>query len=117
MANLTVEEKSMVVSVSHFFEKEKDTRVLINVNKVIGRTAEASCVSEPTVVRCRREDMLKTELYDLVKKHKPEAEYVCDRMALEQGFIVVRLPPYHCIFNPIELGLDQGESCKGQQHF
>ena len=47
--------------------------------------------------------MLKSKLYELVKKNKPEPQYVCDRMALEQGFVVVRLPPYHCIFNPIEL--------------
>ena len=28
-------------------------------------------------------DMLKSELYELVKKNKPEPQYVCDRMALE----------------------------------
>ena len=48
-------------------------------------------------------DLLKSELYNLVKKHKPDPEYVCDRMTLEQGFVVVILPPYHCILNPIEL--------------
>ena len=48
-------------------------------------------------------DMLKSGLYELVKKNKPEPQYVCDRMALEQGFGVARLPPYYCIFNPIEL--------------
>ena len=48
-------------------------------------------------------DMLKSELYGLVKKNMPEPQYVCNCMALEHGFVVVRLPPYHCIFNPIEL--------------
>ena len=48
-------------------------------------------------------DMLKNELYDLVKTNKPEPEYVCDRMVLEQGFVVVHLSPFYCIFNPIEL--------------
>ena len=28
-------------------------------------------------------DMLKSELYELVKKNKPEPQYVCDRMTLE----------------------------------
>ena len=28
-------------------------------------------------------DMLKSELYELMKKNKPEPQYVCDRMALE----------------------------------
>ena len=48
-------------------------------------------------------DMLKSEVYELVKNNNPEPEYICDRMVLEQGFVVVRLPPYHGIFNPIEL--------------
>ncbi|KAJ8912841.1 hypothetical protein NQ315_007973 [Exocentrus adspersus] len=29
-------------------------------------------------------------------------EYVCYRMAEEMGHTVLRLPPYYCIFNPIE---------------
>ena len=28
---------------------------------------------------------------------------MCHELALQQGFCVVRLPPYHCVFNPIEL--------------
>ena len=48
-------------------------------------------------------DMLKSELYELVKKNEPEPQYVCNCIALEQGFVVVRLPPYHSIFNPTEL--------------
>ena len=47
-------------------------------------------------------DMLKSDLYELVE-NKPEPQYVCDRMILEEGFIVVRLLPYRCLFNPIEL--------------
>ena len=47
--------------------------------------------------------MLKPELYELVKQHKKEPVYVCDQLALEHGFDVLRLPPYHCTFNPIEL--------------
>ena len=48
-------------------------------------------------------DMLKAELYELVKKNKPAAQYICDELAKTKGFDVLRLPPYHCIFNPIEL--------------
>ena len=48
-------------------------------------------------------DMLKAELYEIVKRNKPAVQYVVDNMALQQGFVVVRLPPYHCILNPIEL--------------
>ena len=49
-------------------------------------------------------DMLKSELYEIIKKHKPrEKKYEIDRMAREHGHTVVRLPPYHCDLNPIEL--------------
>ena len=49
------------------------------------------------------EDMLKAELYELVKANKKDPVYVCDQMAQLQGYDVLRLPPYHCTFNPIEL--------------
>eukprot|EP00117_Sycon_ciliatum_P011700 scpid77563/ scgid13068/ len=48
-------------------------------------------------------DMVKKELLDLVKLNKPSPKYVCDEEAEKQGIEVLRLPPYHCIFNPIEL--------------
>ena len=34
-------------------------------------------------------DVLKSELYKLVKKNKSKLQYDCDRMALEQGFVVI----------------------------
>ncbi|KAF2902615.1 hypothetical protein ILUMI_03572 [Ignelater luminosus] len=36
------------------------------------------------------------------RRNKPAEVYDADRMALEHGHVVVRLPPYYCIFNPIE---------------
>lgn len=36
-------------------------------------------------------------------RNKPEKIYVADQMAEQYGHKVLRLPPYHCIFNPIEL--------------
>ena len=47
--------------------------------------------------------MLKKELYDLVRKHRPEPKYVADEMANSQGFLALRLPVAHCELNPIEL--------------
>ena len=29
-------------------------------------------------------------------------QYVCDNLAEQMGHTVLRLPPYHCVFNPIE---------------
>ncbi|KAF6201607.1 hypothetical protein GE061_003999 [Apolygus lucorum] len=49
-------------------------------------------------------DMLKVELLSLVKMRKPlHPTYLLDQKASERGHTVIRLPPYHCHFNPVEL--------------
>ena len=47
--------------------------------------------------------MLKAQLYEIVKWHKPEVRYVVDEMANLHGFEVLRSPVVHCGLNPIEL--------------
>lgn len=48
--------------------------------------------------------MRKPELYHLIKLYKPlHVTYEIDEMAKSHGFKIIRLPPYHCHFNPIEL--------------
>ncbi|KAJ8914221.1 hypothetical protein NQ315_003584, partial [Exocentrus adspersus] len=47
-------------------------------------------------------NLLKTQLLDLVAQRKPPKSYVVDKSAQQYGHTVLRLPPYHCIFNPIE---------------
>nr|XP_034334823.1 uncharacterized protein LOC117691984 [Crassostrea gigas] len=47
--------------------------------------------------------MIKAELVTLVKQHKPRPKYVIDDLASQSGHTVLRLPPYHCELNPIEL--------------
>ena len=50
------------------------------------------------------EDARKAECWEIVKKHRnTNSEYVCDKKAKEAGHEVLRLPPYHSEFNPIEL--------------
>lgn len=50
------------------------------------------------------DSMLKRELLHLVGVHKPRTPtYVLDEMAREKGHSVIRLPPYHCQYNAIEL--------------
>ena len=50
------------------------------------------------------EYMLKKDLLTIVAGVKPRYEkYKVDEMAREAGHDVLRLPPYHCEFNPIEL--------------
>ena len=49
------------------------------------------------------EDMLKVELLQLVKQHQRAPVYVVDEMAKQRGHEVLRLAPYNCDLNPIEL--------------
>jgi hypothetical protein len=50
------------------------------------------------------EGMLKIQLYDLVKAHKPlHKSFVMDNIMAAYGHTVLRLPPYHPDLNPIEL--------------
>lgn len=50
------------------------------------------------------EDLLKKELLAIVNLHKHlYTKYTVDEMAQKRGIIVLRLPPYHCELNPIEL--------------
>jgi len=48
--------------------------------------------------------MLKAQLMVKVRELKPRRKsYIIDNLANEAGHTVLRLPPYHCEFNPIEL--------------
>ena len=42
-------------------------------------------------------------LLELIKKQKFSKEYYVDTLMEQHGHEVLRLPPYYCIFNPIEL--------------
>lgn len=48
--------------------------------------------------------MLKPELVRIARQHKQaHTKFVVDEMAKERGHVILRLPPYHCELNPIEL--------------
>lgn len=48
------------------------------------------------------ESYLKNELLEVLKSFSIKKVYVCDALAEEMGHTVLRLPPYYCLFNPIE---------------
>ena len=49
-------------------------------------------------------DLLKAELLQIAKEYKPAINiYAVDEIAKAQKKLIVRLPPYHCELNPIEL--------------
>lgn len=48
------------------------------------------------------ESYKKRELLEVLNAYHIEKEYVCDKLAAENGHTVLRLPPYYCVFNPIE---------------
>lgn len=50
------------------------------------------------------QSMIIVELLEIVKRLKPlYSKYVIDEMVLQHNKVVLRLPPYHCELNPIEL--------------
>ena len=49
-----------------------------------------------------KEDCLKVELVEILAKVGPEATYIVDEIAREQGHDVLRTPPYHPELQPIE---------------
>jgi transposase len=51
-----------------------------------------------------RPDMVKAELYEIIKLHKPKFKtYLIDQILQSKGHLVLRLPPYHPELNPIEM--------------
>ncbi len=49
-----------------------------------------------------REDMLKSELFELCARLAPVPEYRLDQLAAEQNVSILRIPPYHPELQPIE---------------
>ncbi|XP_050516660.1 uncharacterized protein LOC126891526 [Diabrotica virgifera virgifera] len=50
------------------------------------------------------EDMVKLELIGIIKQHRGTyRQHAVDTMARLHGITILRLPPYHCELNPIEL--------------
>jgi transposase len=45
----------------------------------------------------------KKDLLEILKNHDIPQQYVVDETAKEKGHTVLRLPPYYCVLNPIEL--------------
>lgn len=59
---------------------------------------------EKNGIRTFSQDMKKVELLEIVKQNKSRLiTYAIDEIAEQYGHKVLRLPPYHCHFNPIEL--------------
>lgn len=47
---------------------------------------------------------IRPELLGIVRQHENKfKKFVIDEMAREHGHFVLRLPPYHCVLNPIEM--------------
>ena len=57
---------------------------------------------EANKIPCK-EDCLKVELVEILKKIGPSPLYAVDEIALDNGHEVVRTPPYHPELQPIEI--------------
>ena len=60
--------------------------------------------------------MKKTELYEIIKLKKPEPVHKTDAFLRGKGHDVLRLPPYHCEFNPIEMVWGDVKGYVGQEN-
>ena len=49
------------------------------------------------------EDLLKAELLAISRRYSGVKKFFIDQFAEERGHRIIRLPPYHCDLNPIEL--------------
>lgn len=49
------------------------------------------------------ESYKKEELLEVLRTRNFEKKYVIDELAKKHGHKILRLPPYHCIFNPSEM--------------
>ena len=58
---------------------------------------------EKTTFLLTKKKDIKPELYELIKSKKQPPVYKVDESLKRKGHEVLRLPPYHCEFNPIEL--------------
>jgi transposase len=101
--------------------------VLLGTNKGEKKTYTLSCFDYCNVLG-ELINFIKTHKLDeklnispdaLSKMKRPEAEkivrenfkkkFVVDELAHERGFRVLRLPPYHCVLNPIEIAWSQAK--------
>lgn len=62
--------------------------------------------------------MIKAEPINIIKQHRniSSACYVVDPLALARGITVLRLSPYHCELNPIELIWAQVKDCVAHEN-
>ncbi|GJQ87066.1 hypothetical protein Trydic_g6825 [Trypoxylus dichotomus] len=47
--------------------------------------------------------MLQCELLEIVRRNKPQLDYEISNYAVAMGHTALKLPPYHCDLNPIEV--------------
>lgn len=45
----------------------------------------------------------KRELLEVLKTKTYQKQFIVDKLAEDYGHTILKLPPYYCIFNPIEL--------------
>ncbi len=73
-----------------------------NINSNSTRARMIEWLNNHNIVYSAR--LTRPELYEIIKRHKPLSQKKrVDELAKQHGHQVVRLPPYHCELNPIEL--------------
>jgi transposase len=55
------------------------------------------------LIRWRIEKTTRPELFTIIKENNIGKVYFIDDLAAKYGHTVLRLPPYYCVLNPIEM--------------
>ena len=101
----------------NYFQQRQQTHVSIVIDnapyhsrRVPGTSAPTSATKKADMQKWLQDknipfskDALKPELYEIIKQNKEDPRYVVDEMIKQRGQEIIRLPPYHCDLNPIEM--------------
>ena len=64
---------------------------------------KAKCKNVPGIFFTFDAKATKPKLYTIIKGRKPDPVYQANEILRRTGLTILRLPPYHCDLNPIEL--------------
>lgn len=93
-----IEQGSLIIMDNASYHSKVENKVPTSSNKkseVIEWLSSNNITHDPSVT--------KPKLLQLTKSHTEKQRYVIDEIARANGHEVLRLPPYYCQFNPIEL--------------
>lgn len=79
------------------------SRKLIKIPNMNTKKADILTFLKERKITVPQKTPVKKELIKIIKSQNFQQEYAIDNFCRQKGHTILRLPPYYCIFNPIEL--------------